>query len=273
MQPAFSSSASAVLMPSETVARRAAFVTTSWDDGHPIDVRLAALLEKHGVLGTFYVPVRYNQFPVMNGDQIRALRSMGMEIGSHTVTHPKLTRLRRADVLQELVGSKAHLEGVINDEIVSFCYPEGGFNSRTHSLVAAAGYKLARTTACFKIETDFDPLHMPVSFQFFPHSRIEYAVQSIRERNVDGLQNWARKWRMESRPLRLLELFLEHILAHGGLLHIWGHSWELEERHLWADLEDALRTVAHAPGVSFVTNAQALGLTHNNKSLSKTPRR
>ena len=99
VQPAFSSSASAVLMPSETVARRAAFVTTSWDDGHPMDVRLAALLEKHGVLGTFYVPVRYNQFPVMNGDQIRALRSMGMEIGSHTVTHPKLTRLRRADVV------------------------------------------------------------------------------------------------------------------------------------------------------------------------------
>ena len=164
-----------------SVTNRRAFVTTSWDDGHPLDVRLAALLAKYGVLGTFYVPVRYNQFPVMSRDQLQAVRSMGMEIGSHTVTHPKLTRLPRADALQELVGSKRHFEDMVDDEIVSFCYPEGEFNARTRSLVMEAGYKLARTTACFRIDSDFDPFHMPVSFQFFPHSRVEYTVQS-RER-------------------------------------------------------------------------------------------
>ena len=254
---------SAIRMPSGIGDKPAAFVTTSWDDGHPLDVRLAALLAKYGVLGTFYVPVRYNQFPVMSRAQIQAVRSMGMEIGSHTVTHPKLTRLPRADALQELVGSKRHFEDMVDDEIVSFCYPEGEFNARTRSLVMEAGYKLARTTACFRIDSDFDPFHMPVSFQFFPHSRVEYTIQTVREGNVKGLRNWATLWRMESHPVPLLELFLEHILAHGGLLHIWGHSWEIEERHLWAELEDSLRCIANAREVSYVTNAQTLGLIRN----------
>jgi peptidoglycan-N-acetylglucosamine deacetylase len=237
-----------------------AFVTTSWDDGHPLDVRLAALLAKYGALGTFYVPVRYDQFSVMSGDQIQAVRSMGMEIGSHTLTHPKLTRLGRTDVLQELVRSKRHFEDLIDDEIVSFCYPNGEFNGTTRSLVIEAGYKLARTTACFRIDSDFDRFRMPVSFQFFPHSRVEYTIQSIRERNVEGLRNWATLCRLESHPVRLLERLLEHILAHGGLLHIWGHSWEIEERHLWADLEDSLRCIANAREASYLTNAQTLRL-------------
>jgi hypothetical protein len=33
-----------------------AYITTSWDDGHPSDLRLADLLHKHSLRGTFYVP-------------------------------------------------------------------------------------------------------------------------------------------------------------------------------------------------------------------------
>src|SRR2546430_1752338 len=29
------------------------YVTTSWDDGHKLDMRLATLLKKHGIKGTF----------------------------------------------------------------------------------------------------------------------------------------------------------------------------------------------------------------------------
>jgi hypothetical protein len=33
------------------------YITTSWDDGHPSDLRVAELLIKHGLRGTFYVPM------------------------------------------------------------------------------------------------------------------------------------------------------------------------------------------------------------------------
>ena len=32
-------------------------ITTSWDDGHPLDLRVAELLAKYGLQGTFYVPM------------------------------------------------------------------------------------------------------------------------------------------------------------------------------------------------------------------------
>ena len=32
------------------------YITTSWDDGHPLDLRVAELLTKYGLHGTFYIP-------------------------------------------------------------------------------------------------------------------------------------------------------------------------------------------------------------------------
>lgn len=29
-------------------------ITTSWDDGHPLDLKIAELLDKYGINGTFY---------------------------------------------------------------------------------------------------------------------------------------------------------------------------------------------------------------------------
>ena len=41
------------------------------------------------------------------------------------------------------------------------------------------------------------------------------------------------------RILRLSQLAEKH----RGCLHIWGHSWELDELDLWRELEEALRRV------------------------------
>jgi peptidoglycan/xylan/chitin deacetylase (PgdA/CDA1 family) len=34
-----------------------AVVTTSWDDGHPLDLKLAELLKKYDVPATLYMPM------------------------------------------------------------------------------------------------------------------------------------------------------------------------------------------------------------------------
>lgn len=34
-----------------------AIVTTSWDDGHPSDLKLAELLKRYDVPATFYIPI------------------------------------------------------------------------------------------------------------------------------------------------------------------------------------------------------------------------
>ena len=74
--PASAQPNSKSLLPSEQP-----IVTTSWDDGHPLDVRLAELLSSYGVPGTFYLPLMYSKIPLLGRPQMRAIRALGMEIG------------------------------------------------------------------------------------------------------------------------------------------------------------------------------------------------
>jgi peptidoglycan-N-acetylglucosamine deacetylase len=238
--------------------KKMTIVTTSWDDGHPLDVRLAKLLSSYGILGTFYVPLNYEPFPLMAAEQLCTLKAMGMEIGSHTLTHPVLTRVSRDQGLHELVASKRILENISGQPVVSLAYPEGKLNSTIRPWVAAAGYKLARTTVAFRTEVQFASLSMPVSFQFFRHPRTVHIRHALRERNLRGILNWHRFWRMESDLLKLSELMWEHVLEYGGILHIWGHSWEIEQFGLWGLLEAVLSSVANQRGVLYLTNSQSL---------------
>ena len=47
-------------------------ITTSWDDGHPMDLRVAELLTRSGLPGTFYVPPS-NSRPTLSTAEIRGL--------------------------------------------------------------------------------------------------------------------------------------------------------------------------------------------------------
>ena len=246
--------------------KKVAIITASWDDGHPLDIRLAKILDGYGMSGTFYVPLRSDRFPVMTKEQMRALQAMGMEIGSHTLTHANLTKLRKGQVLHELAESKRMLEDICGERVVSFCYPKGKFNPMVRSCVVETGYKLARTTLAFRTNMQFDPFRMPVSCQFFPHACSIAIRHALKEGNLMGLMNWCRFWKMENNLIRLLDLLLEHILNYGGILHIWGHSWELEKFRLWGVLEEALGFVANRQEVLYLTNSQMLDVVDQCRS-------
>jgi hypothetical protein len=230
-------------------------ITTSWDDGHTLDMRLADLLAAYGIRGTFYLPMQYPRVPLMSREQILKLRGMGMEIGSHTMTHPLLTRIPANLALQELRQSKQVLEDLLGEPVSSFCYPAGKFNRRTSALIHEARYLLARTTVSFRTDMNFDPFCMPVSFQFCPHPRQIHVRHELKGRNFKGLFDWCRLWKMENDLLGLSESMLEHVLRAGGILHVWGHSWEIEELGLWKLLEQVLKLIGNQPARYF-TNSQ-----------------
>jgi peptidoglycan-N-acetylglucosamine deacetylase len=240
--------------------QKLAIVTTSWDDGHPLDERVAEILDAYGIRGTFYVPLRYAQIPRMKTEQLRQLQRMGMEIGSHTLTHPQLTGLDRGQILHELTESKHKLEDMLGDAVTAFCYPEGKFNQTARSCVIEAGYQLARTTLAFHPEMGIDPFLMPVSFQFFPHSRTVHAKHALKESNLSGLVNWYRFWGLQRNLVYLAEAALDYIVQHGGMLHIWGHSWELEEYNLWDSFRAVVKLIAQRRNVLYLTNSQAVDL-------------
>src|SRR5262245_3964954 len=85
-------------------------LTTSWDDGHPLDLRIAEFLAKHDLRGTFYVPLE-NSRPTLSPAQIRELAGSA-EIGAHTVHHLVLTTLVKDRACAEITESKSRIEEI-----------------------------------------------------------------------------------------------------------------------------------------------------------------
>jgi peptidoglycan/xylan/chitin deacetylase (PgdA/CDA1 family) len=84
--------------------------------------------------------------PLMDEAQVREWLAAGHDLGSHTLTHPFLTRLPPAAAREEIAASKKKLEDRFGRAIEDFCYPYGDWNEAVRELVAAAGYRSACTT-------------------------------------------------------------------------------------------------------------------------------
>lgn len=83
---------------------------------------------------------------LMDKVQIKDWLASGQEIGSHTLTHPRLTQIPATQAREEIFGSKKKLEDGFGREIEHFCYPYGDWNPAIRDIVAEAGYKSACTT-------------------------------------------------------------------------------------------------------------------------------
>jgi peptidoglycan/xylan/chitin deacetylase (PgdA/CDA1 family) len=81
----------------------------------------------------------------MGWDELRALAGQGWEIGSHTRSHPMLTRLGDGELADELTQSRAVCEAGVGQPVRSLAYPYGDFDARVSAAAAAAGYEQAAT--------------------------------------------------------------------------------------------------------------------------------
>src|ERR1017187_5299514 len=147
-------------------------VTTSWDDGHKLDLKLASLLRRYGIGATFYVSPQTREFPAserLTAEEIQHLAE-NFEIGAHTMTHPHLDRLDAAAARREIVDSKETLELIIGKSLRSFCYPYGDYNEETKRLVNEAGFSRARSVRRFTTRS-VDRLAPGPSVDPFDHRR------------------------------------------------------------------------------------------------------
>ena len=94
--------------------------------------------------------------PLMDAAQIREWLGAGHTIGSHSLTHARLTRLTLRDAREEIFASKKKLEDLFGNVIEHFCYPYGDWSEALRDLVVEAGYRTACTTD-FGINTPETP--------------------------------------------------------------------------------------------------------------------
>lgn len=239
-------------MPTEPV-----IVTTSWDDGHHHDVRTAELLNRHGLKGTFYVAFNEPREPQISTEEIHTLHDMGMEIGSHSLSHRLLTEIPQDEVSAELVESKRRLEDILGQKINSISYPLGYHNDLILKIWREAGYRLGRTTKAFQTSTSFDPALMPITVEFYRYSRVAIARHAARDINISGLLRWAAAG-LPTEPLYLARHFFDRVAATGGLFHLTARSWQIEEFGLWSELEDLFRHISDHSGIEAHTNIGVL---------------
>lgn len=232
-------------------------ITTSWDDGQDKDMKLINLLDKYGIKSTFYVPFTFKGQPVKNIKNLDKYLSYGVEIGGHTVDHITLTNIPEKIAYNQIIKCKSRLENILGKKIVSFSYPNGKFNVNIKKLVKKAGFLLGRTTKAFYTYVK-DPFIMPVSFHFFPHNKLTILKHCLKEGNAKGILDWVLKYNLETDLIRLSQLFLEKIMNEGGILHIWGHSWEIEKYSLWNSLEKTLKLISNKKRVKYLSNGQLI---------------
>jgi peptidoglycan-N-acetylglucosamine deacetylase len=226
-------------------------ITTSWDDGHPLDFRLAELLNKYKLKGTFYIPKSNAEHSVMSEEAIQELAQQ-FEIGGHTLTHARLGSLSKQRVDEEVKGCYHWLTRLLGTSPVSFCFPGGVYNAAVIESVKMAGFKVLRTTELLSINPSLGAL-MPTTLQVYEHTKFTYLKHLVKRKKIINLLVWLNSFASSKLPF-MVDHYLNKINKEGGCLHIWGHSWEIEENNLWKKLEQVFKQVSNLSDFRYEPN-------------------
>ena len=99
--------------------------------------------------------------PLMSAARIRDLRRAGIQIGSHTVTHPRLDQLSTPAARRELADSKSALEDVLGEQVNHLCYPYGSHDLEIMRAAAEIGYLTGTTCVRAAARPGDDLLALP----------------------------------------------------------------------------------------------------------------
>ncbi len=133
----------------------------TFDDGRADFVEHAApALDRRGLPATMYVVSSHvggtsswlgipgeDDQPMMSWSDLDDITAAGHEVGAHSLTHPELDVLPRADAITEIVGSRDQLQNGIGRAIRTFAYPHGYYSSAVVEATEAAGFDSACTVA------------------------------------------------------------------------------------------------------------------------------
>jgi peptidoglycan/xylan/chitin deacetylase (PgdA/CDA1 family) len=117
-------------------------------------------------------------------EQIREWLAAGHQIGSHSLTHPFLTRITQKQAREEVSDSKKMLEDMFGHSIEYFCYPYGDWNDSVRNIVIEAGYSAAFTTTA-GINTAIDsPFALKRFTARYPSRSIKAILSRLRHRTT-----------------------------------------------------------------------------------------
>jgi len=248
-------------------------ITTSWDDAHPLNLKVGKLLKKYGIPATFFISIknigigrefRYlKERKSMTFNQIKKI-AKDFDVGGHTLSHTDLTRVSKERAEEEVLEGKKILEDIIGKEVVSFCYPWGSYNKSTIELVKKCGFKGAKTIDIFRREIK-NPFEIGTMVHAAQHRRRSYVFNLTKKFiNLNDLKLLffiSKNHLFDKSWDQIAIKTLEFVIKNGGIWHLWGHSWEIEMNNDWKKLEDVFKKVkkmTDKKNVKFMDNSQLI---------------
>jgi peptidoglycan/xylan/chitin deacetylase (PgdA/CDA1 family) len=152
-------------------------VGLTFDDGYEDFLQEAVpVLERYGFSATVFliasmlgkendwdhvheprVPLR-----LLGADGAREVLERGMEVGSHSMRHPRLAGLDPEQLEEEVKESRQTLGDVLGQAVEGFCYPYGNVDGPAVQAVRRAGYAYACSWKTRPEGNDFDLPRIPV---------------------------------------------------------------------------------------------------------------
>lgn len=230
-------------------------LTFSYDDGCEGDRHLLAILNKHGMKGTFNLNSQYmrEEIPAdATRDELGLVRFpatkkelttlyKGHEIAVHGARHDTYNSVPSPVVVDDIYQNRLELERIVGRPVRGMAYPNGSASKspRVDEILRALGVVYSRivaTDTSFALPTDWLDWHPTAHHN-------------------DGI-------------VELGKTFLASTV-HGDplLCYIWGHTFELDGKKNWDVVEDFCELMADKPEIWYATNIEIYEYVHAARSL------
>ena len=128
-------------------------IAITFDDGFKnIQTNALPILKEFGFTATLFVNLYFlerkipkefywSDWLTLNWEEIKQLHESDITVGSHALTHRKLTKVSDGDLQNEIFGSKEIIEQNIGEKIFAFSYPHGAFNNKIKNILKLNNFR------------------------------------------------------------------------------------------------------------------------------------
>ena len=215
-------------------------IVFSWDDGALEDQKMFELHEKYQLPGMFFVPTRNREGrDVITAMQIKNAESNFVSFGGHTHNHTFLTDIPLTDVEMEILENKKYLENIVGHEIRHFCLPGGKYNDEILNITSKY-FKTIRTADTMNFS--YSGMVVKPSFHFFPRGKKSLIGNSVKHFSFNEMFYVMNHYNTDYFDL-INKMIINDKERDNKVIVIWGHSWEIEQKQLWDELDSLFRVV------------------------------
>ena len=218
-------------------------VTLSYDDGVRQDKRLIAIMQKHGLKGTFNINsgLFSNNYDgqeekgrMTKQEAIDLYTKSGMEVAIHGTLHLSLTGVASDLAMYDVVSDRNALESMFGRIMKGMAYANGSYNDEVVEIVKKAGIHYARTcnsTEMFDLPNDW--LRLPATCHHNNPQLMELAKKFVEQK--EHPYYWS----------NTLQLF-----------YLWGHSYEFDNNDNWDIIEKFAEYIGGRADIWYATNGE-----------------